>query len=155
MQVYPGILIAAARRRIKQAVLSRVADLGLTAQQFWMIVAIHEHPGISQAEIAHRVRADPPSISRALTPLVARKIARAEPDPADRRRMRVSLSPAGRRLARELAPVAREIREAVVAGMTPAEVAALNEALHRVVENLDHLEQRTQVARRTTASERS
>jgi DNA-binding MarR family transcriptional regulator len=138
--VYPGILIAAARRRIKQAVLARVGDRGLTPQQFWILVAIRESPGISQTGIAERVFADPPTISRALAPLVARGLARAEPDPADRRRMRLSLSPAGQRLARALLPVAREIRTAVVAGMSAAEIAALNAALGRVVANLDRLE---------------
>ena len=138
--MYPGILIAAARRRIKQAVLARVGDRGLTPQQFWILVAIRESPGISQTRIAERVFADPPTISRALAPLVARGLARAEPDPADRRRMRLSLSPAGQRLARDLLPIAREIRRAIVAGMTAAEIAALNAALGRVVENLDRLE---------------
>jgi DNA-binding MarR family transcriptional regulator len=138
--VYPGILIAAARRRIKQAVLARVGDRGLTPQQFWILVAIRESPGISQTSIAERILADPPTISRALAPLVARGLARAEPDPADRRRLQLSLSPAGQRLARDLLPIAREIRRAIVAGMTAAEIAALNAALGRVVENLDRLE---------------
>jgi hypothetical protein len=56
--------------------------------------------------------------------------------------MRLTLSPAGQRLARALLPVAREIRMAVVAGMSAAEIAALNAALDRVVANLDRLELR-------------
>jgi DNA-binding MarR family transcriptional regulator len=147
--VYPGILIAAARRRIKQAVLSRLGDRGLTPQQFWILVAIRENPGISQTGIASRTLADPPTISRALAPLVARGLARAEPDPDDRRRTRLSLSPAGQRLARALLPVAQEIRATIVAGMSASEIAALNAALGRVVANLDRLERR-----RSTAEER-
>jgi DNA-binding MarR family transcriptional regulator len=140
---YPGVLIAAARRRIKQAVLARVSDLGLTAQQFWILVAIHETPGIPQIGIAARTRADAPTISRALAPLAARGLVQAEPDPDDRRRTRLSLTPAGRRFVRGLVPVAREIREAIVEGMSGAEIAALQAGLERVVANLDRLEQRT------------
>lgn len=147
-QPYPGLLIAAARRRIKQAVQARVADRQLTAQQFWMIVAVGEHPGISQAEIAARVRADPPTVSRALAALIARGLLRTEPDPGDRRRTSVSLAPAGRRLARELAPVAREIRQAVVEGMSAAEIEALCAALRRTIANLDRLEERNLARRR-------
>ena len=154
MQPYPGLLIAAARRRIKQVVLARIADRQLSVQQFWMIVAVEEHPGIFQAEIASRVRADAPSVSRALTALVERGVLRADPDPDDRRRTCVFLTPAGKRLARQLAPVAREIREAVVAGLTPAEIATLTSALQRIVSNLDRLEERAQ-ARRTPARERA
>jgi DNA-binding MarR family transcriptional regulator len=68
---------------------------------------------------------------------------RADPDPDDRRRTCVVLTAAGKRLARQLAPVAREIREAVVDGMTPAEIATLTSALQRIVDNLDRLVART------------
>jgi len=137
----PGLLIAAARRRIKQAVLERVAGHRLTAQQFWLVVAIHEAPGISQAELAARTRADAPSVSRAVAGLAARGLVRAEDDPGDRRRSRSRLTPAGRKLARALLPVARELRAAMVAGMTPAEVVALCDALQRLIANLDRLDE--------------
>ena len=140
--MYPGILIAAARRRIKQAVLAHVADRRLTPQQFWMIVAVHESPGISPTEIADRIRSDAPTVSRALAPLVERGVVKAESDPEDRRRTKVSLSPTGRKLAAELAPIAREVREAVVDGMTAQEIGALTSLLNRIVENLDRLERR-------------
>jgi DNA-binding MarR family transcriptional regulator len=140
--VYPGILIAAARRRIKQAVIARVGARGLTPQQFWILIAIHETPGVSQTAIAERIFADAPTVSRTIAPLVERGLARAAADPSDRRRMQLSLTPAGAKLARSLHPVAREIREAVVAGMTPDEVQALNTALDRVLANLDRLERR-------------
>jgi MarR family transcriptional regulator for hemolysin len=143
MQPYPGLLIAAARRRIKQAVLARIAGRQLTVQQFWTIVALDERPGLSQAEIAGRVRSDAPSVSRALAALAERGLVRASPDPADRRRTCVVLTPAGRRLARQLAPIAGEIRDAVVDGMSPEEVAAVTAALQRIVENLDRLAERT------------
>jgi DNA-binding MarR family transcriptional regulator len=142
MQPYPGLLIAAARRRIKQAVLARIAGRQLTAQQFWTLVALDEHPGLSQAEIAARVRSDAPSVSRALAPLIERGIVRADPDPGDRRRACVVLTASGKRLARQLAPVAREIRDAVVAGLTPDEVEVLTATLQRIVENLDRLADR-------------
>jgi DNA-binding MarR family transcriptional regulator len=151
MQPYPGLLIAAARRAIKQAVLARIAGRQLTAQQFWLVIGVDEHPGISQAELAGRVRADPPAVSRALAALAERGIVRSTPDPDDRRRTCVHLTPAGRRLARELAPLAGEIREAIVAGMSAEEVAALTAALQRVVTNLDGLERRGSVRERATS----
>jgi DNA-binding MarR family transcriptional regulator len=153
MQPYPGLLIAAARRAIKQAVLARISGRQLTAQQFWLLVAVDENPGISQAEIAARVRADPPAVSRALAALAERGVVRSTPDPDDRRRTCVHLTPAGKRVARELAPLAREIREAIVAGMSPDEIAALTAALQRVVTNLDGLERRAGARERATSSQ--
>lgn len=148
MKTYPGLLIAAARRRIKQAVLFRLTQRDLTAQQFWMIVAIHESPGISQTEVASRTRADAPAVSRGLATLSVRKLIRIDTDPGDRRRTRVHLTPAGLRLANELAPVAAEVRSAVVRGMSEAEVEALCTGLKRVIENLDVLESRQEARER-------
>ena len=150
MQPYPGLLIAAARRAIKQAVLARISGRQLTAQQFWLVIGVDEHPGISQAELAGRVRADPPAVSRALATLAERGIVRSDPDPDDRRRTCVHLTQAGRRLARELEPLAREIREAVVAGMSAEEIAALTAGLQRVVTNLDRLERRSSARERAS-----
>ncbi len=140
LQPYPGLLIAAARRRIKRAVLDRVAGRHLTPQQFWMLVAIQETPGISQVEIAARTRAEAPDVSRALAALADRGLVRSEVDPDDRRRTRVWLTRAGVRATKELAPIARSIREAVVAGMSRDEVASLCAGLERVVANLDALD---------------
>ncbi len=147
MPPHPGLLIAAARRRIKRAVLDRVAGWRLTAPQFWMIVVVEERPGISQVEIAARTRAEAPDVSRALSALTERGLVRTEADPEDRRRTQVWLTRSGARLARELSPVARSLREAMVAGMTREEVATLCAALQRVVANLDALDARPGSAR--------
>ncbi len=142
MQEHVGLLIAAARRRIKQAVIARIAEHRLTVPQFWILIALAEHPGIPQTMLAEQIRSDPPTVSRTLTALIERRLARAELDPDDRRRTRVSLTPAGERLAAELSTVATEIRAAIVEGMTEEETVALRHGLRRVVANLDRLESR-------------
>lgn len=150
MQEYLGLLIAAARRRIKQAVVARVSEHGLTAQQFWTVVTLAERPGIAQIQLAERTRADAPTISRTLASLAERRLVRTDLDPADRRRTRVFLTGAGERLAGQLAPVAREIRSAVVDGMSEDQIAALRAGLRQVVANLDRLEARRPERERTS-----
>ncbi len=142
MQEYLGLLIAVARRRLKQAVLSRVDRRRLSVQQFWMLVALSEHPGVSQARIAERLHADAPTVSRALSGLLERRLVRTDLDPADRRRTRVTLTAAGQRLVAELAPVAAEIRAAVIDRMSPEEIAAVRNGLLRVIDNLERFETR-------------
>lgn len=137
---YVGLLIASARRRIKQAVLARAAPHGLASQQFWFLIAMAERPGISQVELAERVRADPPTVSRVVFGLTQRRLVRASPHPDDRRRTRLVLTAAGERLAAELADAAAEVRAAIVDGMTEAELGALRRGLRHVIANLDRLE---------------
>ena len=144
MQEYLGVLIAAARRRLKAAVVSRAAGWSLTPQQFWILIALAEQAGASQSDVAERLRVDAPTISRSLAMLEERHLVRVEVDPGDRRRTRVSLTPAGARIAAELAPVAAEIRDTLIAGMTEPQISALREGLRRILSNLDRLEAGTQ-----------
>lgn len=141
-QESPGLLIAAARRRIKLAVTARAARHGLSYQQFWLLVALHERRARSQAELAERLHADAPTVSRVLAALVRRRLVRVEQDPADRRRARLALTRAGEDLGRELAAIAGEIRAAVVDGLSSAELEALRHGLHRIITNLEALETR-------------
>src|SRR2546427_10685655 len=69
-----GLLIAAARRKMKRAVHERVAPHGLTTQQFWALVNIDEADRPSLREVAERMRMDAPTASRAVTQLLRRQL---------------------------------------------------------------------------------
>ena len=140
MQEYVGLLISAARRRIKQAALARAAEHDLSAQQFWFLVIVAEHPGISQAELAAKLRSDPPTVSRVFAAMARRRLVRADADPGDRRRARLFLTRDGERLASQLAAQAHAVREAIVAGMTSGEIEVLRAGLRRVIANLERLD---------------
>ena len=71
-----GLLIASARSRLKQAVLTRAAAHGLAVQQFWFLIALREAPGVSQVELADRVRSDAPTTSRVISSLMRRRLVR-------------------------------------------------------------------------------
>ncbi len=139
MPEHVGILIGAARRRLKQAALSRASRHGLSARQFWFLVAVAEEPGASQCALCDRLRVDAPTASRVLAALERLDLVRTERDPGDARRSRLFLTSAGERLAPGLAAAAREIRRAVTADMSPGEVDRLRRGLERVIENLDRI----------------
>lgn len=134
-----GLLIGAARRRMKRAVTDRVRPHGLTAQQFWALVNIDEVDGASLGEIAERMRMDAPTASRAVTRLLRRKLVKAEGDRGDRRRLRLRLTPAGQARMPPLRVLAAELRGAAVHGLSGDEEAALRALLRKVISNLDEL----------------
>jgi len=135
-----GLLIAAARRRIKQAVGRRVRGYDLTTQQFWVLVSIYEHPGFSLGELAAHIRMDTPTASRVVFALMNRKLVEVRDDAADRRRARLHLKPAGAALAKELHPLAIATRAALVQGLSAAEQAALRMSLRKIIANMDRLQ---------------
>jgi len=135
-----GLLIGAARRRIKQAVGHRLRPHGLTPQQFWVLVAIRERAGLALRELAERLRLDQPTASRIVTLLRRRKLVRIGGHPADRRRCSLRLTGAGAELIGELYPLAREVREAVVQGMSPADQDRFRRLLRQVMTNMERFE---------------
>ncbi len=134
-----GLLIAVARRCIKQAVLARASRHRLGNQQFWMLVSLAEYPGQSQVEVGERLRADAPTVSRMVAGLSRRRLVRVALDARDRRRSRLTLTAEGERLALEFREVARELRACMVAGMTAPELEALRSGLRRVIRNMEQL----------------
>lgn len=134
-----GLLIAAARRRMKRAVTERVREHGLTAQQFWALINIEEADGPSLGEIAERLRMDAPTASRAVTQLLRMKLVRAEGDARDRRKLRLRLSRAGAARLPALRELAAELRSAAVNGLTAEEEESLRRLLRKIISNLDEL----------------
>jgi DNA-binding MarR family transcriptional regulator len=135
-----GLLIAAARRSIKQAASARLRRHRLSSPQFWLLVSLYEQPGPSLRELADRRLMDSPTASRVVDRLAGRGFLRIEPDPRDRRRRSIQLSARGQALARELSAVARQIRQAIERGLSAAEAEALRGMLLRVIASLDGFE---------------
>jgi DNA-binding MarR family transcriptional regulator len=135
-----GLLIAAARHRIKQAVGSRVRPYDLTTQQFWVLVAIYEHPGFSLGELAAHIRMDTPTASRVVFALMNRKLVEIRDDAEDRRRARLHLRPAAAALAKTLHALATATRAALVQGLSATEQAALRMSLRKIIANMDRLQ---------------
>ncbi len=134
-----GLLIAAARRRMKRAVTERVRLHGLTPQQFWALIHIDEADGPSLGEVAERLRMDAPTASRAVTQLLKRKLVIAEGDRGDRRRLRLRLTRAGRSRIAALRNLATELRSAAVHGLSREDEQTLRNLLRKIIFNLDHL----------------
>jgi DNA-binding MarR family transcriptional regulator len=135
-----GLLIGAVRRRIRQALGSHARRYHLTAQQFWVLVTIYEHPGFSLGELAAHLRMDKPTASRLVFTLAKRKMVQVRDDTADRRLARLHLEAAGTAVGRELVELATAVRSAIVRGFTTAELAALRDALRKIIANMDRFQ---------------
>jgi DNA-binding MarR family transcriptional regulator len=144
-----GLLIAAARRRINQALGRRLRHYRLTPRQFWILIAIREHPGFSLSEIVAHLRMDYPTASRVVVALRRRRLVEVREDAADRRLSRLYLGPVGA-LVEELNGLATSIRGAVTQGLRGSELEAFRALLGKVIANMDrfHDGRRTQRAER-------
>src|SRR3979409_1666703 len=94
-QEYVGLLIAAARKRLKQAGQRQARPPRLAPAQFWFLNVVREMPGTSLGDLARRQRFDAPTASRLAEGLASRGFVRMHANPADRRPVRISLTAAG------------------------------------------------------------
>jgi DNA-binding MarR family transcriptional regulator len=135
-----GLLLAAVRRRQRQAVESRVADLGLSSQQFWVLEAIAQLGTCSYGELLTDLPLDQPTASRVLAQLSRRGLVEVSMDSEDRRRRQLGLTPHGARIAQRCAAIAKQIRKALSAGFSGRELDQLATFLERILCNFDDLD---------------
>jgi len=140
-QAEVALLLAAVRRRQRQAVEARAGRLGLSSQQFWILEAIGERGECSLCEILAGLPMDQPTASRVLAALQAQELIKMASDPEDRRRRMLRLTARGARIARQCTIIARQVRTAVVTGFSSSELARLGSYLRRLVENMDHFDE--------------
>ena len=135
-----GLLLAAVRRRQRQAVESRVASFRLSSQQFWVLEALAHLGKCSFGELLHGLPLDQPTASRVLAELRSRDLVDVSMDSDDRRRRQLSLTTNGARLAQQCGTIAKQIRKALSAGFSERELANLATFLERILRNFDGLD---------------
>jgi DNA-binding MarR family transcriptional regulator len=88
----------------------------------------------SQQQVANALDLDKSHLVARIDQLEERRLVRRERDPSDRRRHRVTLTPAGRRLVRKLRPVALRSQQQFLDALSEPERDALLSLLKRVLE---------------------
>lgn len=96
-------------------------EFGVTAAQLFVLRQIGRRPGLSLHDLAQRTHTRDSSVSEVVSRLVSGGYVERNPDPGDRRRVRLTLAPAGRRVV-AIAP--RTVQERLVSAfeILPANV---------------------------------
>jgi DNA-binding MarR family transcriptional regulator len=150
-----GQLIAATRRRIKQALWSHLSEEGLSPQQYWILMVLMEHGPHSLHDLAMRVWIDDPTASRIVKALAGRGILSTSPDPKHGRRVVIRLAPGSEPLQQRLKAISSKVRGALELGMEAEEKAQLRAGLMKVIGNMDLLEADLAEARAAARSARA
>lgn len=115
-------------------VYSERFDLGVTE---WRVMAVlGRYPGLSASEVAQRTAMDKVAVSRAVASLLDSGRLERETHGDDRRRSVLRLSSAGKAIYAEVAPMALDFEQRLLAGMDATERALL----FRLLDRLDELE---------------
>lgn len=114
-----------------------LAEHGLGTSDYGVLVALGDFGALSQQQLADRLDADKSHVVRLIDQLEGRELVTRGPDPTDRRRHRIALTPSGRKLLRAIAPITAEIEAAHLRVLSAADRRTLTTLLQRVLESQD------------------
>ena len=120
--------------RISHDIARLYAERWSLAVTEWRVLAVlGRHDDVSAREVAERTAMDKVAVSRAVAGLLEAGLLRRRAHGADRRRSVLELSARGYRVYDEVAPLALAYERRLLAGLDPADRAAL----HHLLDKLD------------------
>ena len=109
----------------------------LTEQQWRVLRILTEQPGITMGDLAERAALLRPSLSRIVGRLEERALIERAQEERDLRRARLTMTMAGRRLVREIAPRSEQRYRDIEAAYGPDRLAELHRMLDDLVACVD------------------
>jgi DNA-binding MarR family transcriptional regulator len=110
--------------------------IGLTVPQWRILFALWETGGCRFGTLAGLTSIEPPTLSRLLNLLEAKRLVRRRRNPSDTRSTSISLTAAGKTRFESTLPFARDVTAMYLAGVSKADVNALRRALTQIYDNV-------------------
>jgi MarR family transcriptional regulator for hemolysin len=123
-------------RQFAQRNIAR-ANFDITIDQWLVLKTLEESPAITQQELAAKVFKDLASVSRIIDLLIEKGFLVREPDPADRRRYKLTITRHGRGILDSVQPLIHSNRAAALRGISKADIRKLQDILERLIANTD------------------
>ena len=115
---------------------ARARQIGVTRQQWQVLVTLRRHEGVNQGGLADLLDVEPISICRMVDRLQEADLVERRPDPADRRSWRLFLTAKAEVLLAQLRPLADEMEAQALDGISPAQRDDLCLLLDAIRQNL-------------------
>jgi DNA-binding MarR family transcriptional regulator len=112
--------------RVVRGEMRRQGAFVVSVPQFRALAFVERHPGVSLAVVAEHLGVTAPTASNIVDRLVRRALLRRLPDPHERRRVLLTLTPAGGRL---FARMRSKARRQVAVRLAPASAADLEKVV--------------------------
>lgn len=125
-----------------------VDRFGLSVPQWRLMAVLAEDSALTQQALCGRTVMDKVTVMRAARGLLQRRLVRRQPNAADGRSHRLSLTAAGERMYAQVAPLALQYESMLLAGLDPAEVRRLEQWLRQLQQTAGALTDGGAAARR-------
>ena len=131
-----GQIMSDISRLMRRAFDERARGIGVTRPQWQVLTMLARHEGINQGGLAELLDVEPITLCRMVDRLQEAGMVERRADPADRRAWRLFLTERANGLLSELRPLALNLFDEAMTGLSVLEREALHEMLERVRVNL-------------------
>lgn len=107
----------------------------ITIDQWLIIKAILEHPGISQQELGEKVFKDNASVTRIIDLLVKSEYLQREVNQNDRRKSDLKVTEEGKSIIEKVQGLVLENRKTALTGISLEDLEIMNRTLKKIIEN--------------------
>lgn len=107
----------------------------ITIDQWLMLKAIMENPGIKQQELAEKVFKDSASVTRIIELLVKAEYLDRKPNSQDRRKFDLKITKSGMKILQDVQALVLENRKTALNGINEKELQTLHSLLKKITEN--------------------
>ena len=132
-----GYLVRQTHRAFTRALQARIAPHGVSIGMWYFLRVLWQEDGISQRELSQRVGMMEPTTASALNNMERKGFVRRLRNRTDRRVVNVFLTERGRALRRELLPLAADVNDVAVRGLSVDELGRLRALLGKLQAGLD------------------
>ena len=111
-------------------------DLNIHPGQCGMLWVLNKHDGVSQKELAEKMRITPPSITVMIRKMEAEELIEKHQDEKDQRIARIYITEKGRKIAENMDDALHQLEKEAFANMSEQEIMLLHRLLLQMKENL-------------------
>ena len=129
-------LMSDAARMMRRSFDARARTIGVTRPQWQVLSVLRRHEGINQGGLAEILEVEPITVCRMVDRLQEAGLVERRPDPADRRSWRLHLTAKAQDLLQILRPMADEMIETALDGVSERDRQVLRGALDQIRQNL-------------------
>ena len=131
-----GYQIRSTHRALQRFLQLKIESRGVTLGMWYFLRALWNEDGLTQRELSRRVGTMEPTTLNAILGMERSGLVRRLRNKKDRRKWHVLLTAKGRKLERELIPLAKEVVDTAVQSLSPTEVRQLLRGLSEIQRNL-------------------
>ncbi len=137
-EVRIGFLVHDVSRMRRTLFDQAMKPLGITRSQWWVLSQLSRHArsGMLQTELARDLDVGKVTVGGLIDRLEAAGYVVRQPEKADRRAKRIMITPRGHEILKAMVAVGHKLNGIILAGLTPEAVAAAEQALEMMKENI-------------------